>query len=160
MLLVANIGWISRVSKPVGYPRVWSSGSGFAGFNFSQKFRVRVLSGVRLPKIFGFGYVPVCKIGPKPVGFSGSGKPDPPLFYMKSNFELGTYILEATSGFWSFQTSAVKNCLTFKRLKSEDFASIFTFYNWEFFQHIDFTRNQFYWIQNPKDYQVDNFRSS
>ena len=81
------ISWyltILKFFRPVGYPRAWSSGSGTSGLEKSEKFRVRVVSGLRILKLFGLGYCRAWKNRQKPVGLSGSGKLDPSLKFIKN----------------------------------------------------------------------------
>ena len=60
-------------------PAGFDYGFGFIGFHIETEFRVLSGSGIVKSQKFGFGFLRVSKKRPKPVGFSGSGKPDPPL---------------------------------------------------------------------------------
>ena len=62
-------------------PAGFDYGFGFIGFHIETEFRVLSGSGIVKSQKFGFGFLRVSKKRPKPVGFSGSGKPDPPLLF-------------------------------------------------------------------------------
>ena len=62
-------------------PAGFDYGFGFIGFHIETEFRVLSGSGIVKSQKFGFGFLRVSKKRPKPVGFSGSGKPDPPLVF-------------------------------------------------------------------------------
>ena len=63
-------------------------GFGFLGFHIDTELRVLSGSGIAKSQKFGFGFLRVWKKCPKPVGFSGSGKPDPPLVFKYARFYL------------------------------------------------------------------------
>ena len=63
-------------------PAGFDYGFGFIGFHIETEFRVLSGSGIVKSQKFGFGFLRVSKKRPKPVGFSGSGKPDPPLLFI------------------------------------------------------------------------------
>ena len=79
-----KFSWFFHLISRFSYP------SGTRGF----EFRVRVYRVWTEWQKFGFGFNGFTKNGSKPVGFSGSGKPDPPLVH--------TYIVHTFVDFFMY----------------------------------------------------------
>ena len=74
-------------------PAGFDYGFGFIGFHIETEFRVLSGSGIVKSQKFGFGFLRVSKKRPKPVGFSGSGKPDHALLIMIIRLSDNDYVL-------------------------------------------------------------------